>query len=100
MPASPMSILLTLMGSRFEAVSKYLVPVNEAEADDQEIIEANNIVAAAINKTTEEVGRLARRITPYGVIQIGDFYYIKNIAGRRLVGGDVEQFDAGGVARR
>ena len=79
MPASPMSILLTLMGSRFEAVSKYLVPVNEAEADDQEIIEANNIVAAAINKTTEEVGRLARRITPYGVIQIGDFYYIKNI---------------------
>lgn len=79
MPISSMSVLLTLMGSRFEDVAKYLVPVEDGEADNEDVILANNIVASALNLTTDEVGRLARRITPSGVVQIGDFYYIKNI---------------------
>jgi hypothetical protein len=79
MPASSMSILMTLMGSRFNSVARYIVPVQGDQADDDEVILANNIVAAALNITTEDVGRLARRITPYGVVQIDDIYYIKNI---------------------
>jgi hypothetical protein len=72
-------LLMTLMGSRFNSVAKYLVPVVDYEVEEEDIIIANNIVAAALSKTTEEIGVLARRITPYGVVQIGDAYYIKDI---------------------
>jgi hypothetical protein len=79
MPVSPISVLMTLMGSRFKSVSKLLVPVTDDQTTEEDIITANIIVGAAIDKTPEEVGRLARRITPSAVVQIEGEYYVRGI---------------------
>lgn len=80
MPASSISILMTLMGSRFHTVSSYLVEVAEEDSDDEDLMNANAIVAGALSLTVERVGELAKRITSSCVTEVGGVLYIKNIA--------------------
>ncbi len=80
MPVSPISVLMTLMGSRFYSVSKYLIDVDDGQADDEDTMNANSIVAGALLLSVERVGELAKRITSSCVVEIGGILYIKNIA--------------------
>lgn len=80
MPVSPLSMLLTLMASKFESMARYLAPVRDGEVDDEDVIQANITVAAALGLTVEELGELARRVSTAGVVNIDGVYYIKNIA--------------------
>lgn len=80
MPVTPLSVLHTLMGSRFQAVSKYLAPVREEDSYEDDVIDANNIIAGALSTTTENIGQLASRISRSAVVEIEGMYYVKNIA--------------------
>lgn len=80
MPVSATSVLLTILGSKFETVAKYFqVLSDDEEADDEYIILANSIVAGVLGITTERVGELAKRISLSCVKMIQSQYYIKNI---------------------
>ena len=80
MPVSSISVLLTLMGSRFGLVSKYLVEAYEGDIDDDDMIVANTIVAGALNLTVHRVGELANRISKASVVEVSGILYVKNIA--------------------
>lgn len=80
MPVSPISVMLTLMGSKFDSVCKYLVYVPEDDFDDEDTIVAASIIAGALSITVERVGELAKRITSSCVREISGILYVKNIA--------------------
>jgi len=84
MPVSPLSVLLTLMGSRFKEISKYLVAVEDTEENEDDVICANCIVAGAMGLSVETVGDLARRISSYRVCKIDGQTYIKDIVPSNL----------------
>lgn len=80
MPVSPMSVLLTLLGSQATKACKYVVPVSDIDVDEDEIMVANSIIGGYIGKTAEEVGKLAHKISPSCVCSIRGRSYVKNIA--------------------
>jgi hypothetical protein len=79
MPVSPLSVVTTILGSKAEDAINYIAPINPEEADDEEVITANNIVAAYVGLTTDRVGQLAKQISPYAVCEIRSVSYIKGI---------------------
>lgn len=79
MPVSAMSVVLTIVGSKFAEISKFLSQVDDDEIEDEHMIIANNLIASVVLIGTSEVGKLARRISPMCVRQVGTEYYIKNI---------------------
>ncbi len=80
MPVSTMSILLTILGSRYADAVKFVTEVgDDEEVDDDEIVLANSIVGAMVNKTAEEIGALASRISKGAVVKIKGSLYIKGI---------------------
>lgn len=79
MPVNAMSVLLTIMGSRIDLVTSRICESEYDEAYDEEMIEANCIVAAAMALNVSELGELASRISNYCIIKISGIKYIKNI---------------------
>lgn len=80
MPVSGVSIVYTLVGSKMDEISKFIVARDAQDCTEDDSTVATSIVAGAIGITTEEAGQLARRVSKWCVIEIGEFYYIKGIA--------------------
>ena len=79
MPVSPLSVIITILGSRYEDAMKYLAPMDHEDTLDEEVIAANSIVAGYIGISTERVGILARNISIDAVCEIKSVNYIKGI---------------------
>ena len=77
MPISAMSVVLTLTGSRFESIAKYIAYADDATEED--CITATAIIAGCIGIETHRVGELAKRISKSAVVDIGGILYIKDI---------------------
>ena len=79
MPVSSFTVITTILGSKIDDAMKFLCPIDPEEADEEEVIIANNIVAAYAGVTTERVGQLALRISHNAVCEIRSKRYIKGI---------------------
>lgn len=79
MPVSPFSVITTILGAKIDDAMIYLAPIDHDEAEDEEIITANNIIAAYVGVTTQKIGELARRISHHAVCEIRSRTYIKGI---------------------
>lgn len=79
MPVSSFSVITTILGSKIDAAMAYLAPIDHDEAEDEEIIVANSIIAGYIGQPTENIGKLARSISADAVCTIRSTLYIKGI---------------------
>jgi len=80
MPVSSMSVLISIVGSQLDSLSDFVVPDDPDNIDDNDVITANAIVGAYINRSAEEVGHLAKCMSASAVCTIRGKYYIKGIA--------------------
>lgn len=79
MPVTPFSVVTTILGSKIQQAMDYLCPIDPNDADDEDVIIANNIVAAYAGISTKQVGELAKKISNVAVIEIRSSLYIKGI---------------------
>lgn len=79
MPVSPFTVITTILGSKIDDAMKFLAPIDPEEADEDEVILANNIIAGYAGVTTAVVGQLATRISHNAVCEIRSKKYIKGI---------------------
>lgn len=79
MPVSPLSVVITILGSRYEEAMDYLCPIDPNEALDEEVVIANSIIAGYIGVTAERIGELAKRISADAVCRIHSVDYVKGI---------------------
>jgi hypothetical protein len=79
MPVSSFTVITTILGSKIDDAMKFLAPIDPEEADDDEVILANNIIAGYAGVTTATVGQLAFKISHNAVCEIRSKKYIKGI---------------------
>lgn len=79
MPVSSFSVITTIFGSKINDVMNYLCPIDPEEAEEDEVITANNLIAGYIGIPTHMVGELAMKISHDAVCEIRSQQYIKGI---------------------
>lgn len=78
-PVTPMSVILTLMGSLSTDIFEYITETTEDDVSDDEAIAAIGIIAGALVITSDVAGDLARKISPSSVKLVRTMYCIIGI---------------------